>query len=135
MAISSYNTILKWGESADAVSKVVDIKDFGDLGGEAEEIETTTLSDKAKTSIAGIQDQSGIPFTCNYDKETYATVKATENKDLFFALELQDGSSFKWQGQYTTMLSGKGVNEAMEFTINVLPSTEIVFDAGTSAGA
>ena len=33
MAISSFGVSLKWGESADAVKKVVDIKDFGDLIG------------------------------------------------------------------------------------------------------
>ena len=130
MAISSYNTILKWGESVDALTKIVDIKDFGDLGGEAEEIETTTLSDNAKTSIAGIKDQSGIAFTCNYDKAVYAQVKATENTPLFFELSMQDGSTFSWQGQYTTVISGKGVNEAIEFVINVVCSTEITFSEG-----
>ena len=33
MAISSFGVALKWGESAEAVVKVVDIKDFGDLIG------------------------------------------------------------------------------------------------------
>ena len=33
MAISSYGVSLKWGESAETVAKVVDIKDFGDLIG------------------------------------------------------------------------------------------------------
>lgn len=130
MAISSYNTILKWGESAEALTKVVDIKSFGDLGGEAEQIDTTTLSDSAKTSISGIKEQGTIAFVCNYDKTTYETVKTNEKKDLYFALEFQDGSKFTWQGQYTTVVSGKGVNEAMEFTINVTCSTDIAFSVG-----
>lgn len=33
MAISSYNCVLKWGESAETVAKKVDIKDFPDLIG------------------------------------------------------------------------------------------------------
>lgn len=33
MAISSYNCVLKWGESEGALTKKVDIKDFPDLIG------------------------------------------------------------------------------------------------------
>lgn len=33
MAISSYNCVLKWGESEGALEKKVDIKDFPDLIG------------------------------------------------------------------------------------------------------
>ena len=34
MAISTFGVVLKWGTTADAVAKVVDIKDFPDLIGE-----------------------------------------------------------------------------------------------------
>lgn len=34
MAISTYNVQLKWGTSAEAAAKKVDIKDFPDLIGE-----------------------------------------------------------------------------------------------------
>lgn len=34
MVISSYGVELRWGETAEAVTKVVDIKDFPDLIGE-----------------------------------------------------------------------------------------------------
>ena len=33
MALNTYGVSLKWGESADAVAKVVDIKDFPDMIG------------------------------------------------------------------------------------------------------
>ena len=127
MAISSYNTILKWGVSADAVAKVVDIKDFGDLIGDPNQIETTTLSDSAQTFIAGIRTADTIPFTCNFDKDIFATCKETENTPLYFELAFSDGSGFTWQGAYTLGVAGKGVDEAIEFTVNVLPSTPVVF--------
>jgi len=48
MAISTQGVTLKWGTSATSLSKVVDIKDFPDLGGAPEVLETTTLSDTYK---------------------------------------------------------------------------------------
>ena len=46
MAISTYKVFLmKKAASGGTYSKVVDIKDFPDLGGAPEMLETTTLSD------------------------------------------------------------------------------------------
>ena len=129
MAISSYNTILKWGATANGVAKVVDIKEFPDLIGDPNNLETTTLSDNAQTFIPGIRQSDKLQFTCNFDKTIYASCATTENTELYFELDLQDGSKFTWQGQYTLGVPGKGVDEVMEFTINILPSTPVTFGA------
>jgi hypothetical protein len=125
MAISSFGVTLKWGETAETVAKVVDIKDFGDLLGEANMIETTTLSDSQVTQIPGIKSSDAIPFTCNYTKADFDKVYADEGKPLFYALEFSDGSVFEWQGQHTVGVPGKGVDEVLEFTINVAASTPV----------
>ena len=130
MAISSYGTTLKWGASAEAVAKVVDIKDFADLIGDPNNLETTDLSKRAQTFIAGILQSNTISFTCNYTKEDFNACKQDENKPLHYEITFQDGSGFKWQGQHTLGFSGKGVDEVLEFTINILPSSEITFDLG-----
>ena len=130
MAISSYNVQLKWGESADAVAKVVDIKDFPDLIGEPNMLETTTLSDGMQTYIPGIKASDMMTFTFNYDKTVFQSVKADEGKALFYELAFSDGSTFTWQGQHTVGLPGKGVDEVLEATINIAPSTEVAFDVG-----
>ena len=127
MAINTYGITLKWGESAEAVAKVVDIKDFPDMIGEAEMIETTTLSDAAVTNIPGIRSSDTLTFTCNYTKEDFTAVNAEANKALHYALEFSDGSKFVWQGQHTCGLPGKGVNEVVEFTINIAASTAVEF--------
>ena len=129
MAISSYGIQLKWGASADAVAKVVDIKDFPDLIGDPNLLETTTLSDAQVTNIPGIKGSDLLTFTCNYTSAEFASVKADEGKTLFYALEFSDGSSFTWQGQHTCGLPGKGVDEVVEFTVNVVPSTAVEFKA------
>jgi hypothetical protein len=125
MAISSYGVTLKWGETADAVEKVVDIKDFGDLIGEPNMLETTTLSDAQVTQIPGIRSGDSIPFTCNYTKADFDKVYADEGKQLFYELDFSDGSAFAWQGQHTVGVPGKGVDEVLEFTINVAASTPV----------
>lgn len=129
MAISSLGVTLKWGESAEALEKVVDIKDFPDLIGEPNMLETTTLSDPAVTNIPGIRSSDMLTFTCNYDKEDFTAVNADANTALYYALEFSDGSKFTWQGQHTCGVPGKGVDEVIEFTINIAASTAVEFAA------
>ena len=67
MAISTYKIFLMMKETS-TYTKLVDIKDFPDLGGAPEMLETTTLSDKMQTYIPGIQSIDALEFTANYTK-------------------------------------------------------------------
>lgn len=127
MAISTLGVTLKMGESATALAKVVDIKDFPDLIGEPNMLETTTLSDEAVTNIPGIRSSDMLTFTCNYTKEEFTAVNEKANTPLYYALEFSDGSKFTWQGQHTCGVPGKGVDEVIEFTINIAASTPVEF--------
>ena len=127
MAINTYGVTLKWGETSAAVEKVVDIKDFPDMLGESEMLETTTLSDAQVTNIPGIRSSDTLSFTCNYSKTDVSAVNDDAEKPLFYELSFSDGSKFTWQGQHTCGLPGKGVNEVIEFTINIAASTPVVF--------
>lgn len=125
LPISSYKTYLKWGATAEAVAKSVDIVDFGDLSGDPNMIDTTTLSNDRQAQIPGILTGDNIPFTVNYTKEDYEACALDENKDLHFVIVFQDGSGFKWQGQYRLSVPGKGVDEAIQFIINVSVSSDM----------
>lgn len=125
MAISTYLATLKWGTSASAVAKVIDIKEFPDLIGEPNMLETTTLSDGAQTFIPGIKQMDTMSFTFNYTKADFDAVKADEGKPLFYELEFSDGSAFVWQGQHTVTLPGKGVDEVIEAGISIAPSSTV----------
>ena len=129
MAINTYGITLKWGESAEAAAKVVDIKDFPDLVSDPELLETTTLSDAQVTNIPGIKGSDMLTFTCNYTSADFAAVNDDANTPLHYVLEFSDGSKFSWQGQHTCGLPGKGVNEVVEFTINIAASTSVEFSA------
>ena len=132
MAINTYGITLKWGATSEAVAKVVDIKDFPDLIGEPELLETTTLSDAQVTNIPGIRGSDLLTFTCNYTSADFAKVKQDEGKALFYVLEFSDGSAFDWQGQHTCGLPGKGVNEVVDFTVNIAVSSPVNFKAAAS---
>ena len=127
MAISTLGVTLKMGTSAAALEKVVDIKDFPDLIGDPNMLETTTLSDAAVTNIPGIRSSDMLTFTCNYTKDDFTAVNEQANTPLHYALEFSDGSKFAWEGQHTCGLPGKGVDEVIEFTINIAASTPVEF--------
>lgn len=131
MPISTYGITLKWGESASPLTKKIDVKDFPDLGGAPELIETTTLSDKIQKFIPGVKSVSAMEFTANYTKSDYEAVKADEGKDLYYSLSLGENGSegvFTWQGRHSVWVPGAGVNSPVEMKMSVAPSTEPVLN-------
>ena len=127
MAISTQGVTLKWGTSAASLDKVVDIKDFPDLGGAPEMLETTTLSDQIQTYVLGIQSADMMEFTCHYTKADFEAVMEGADEELYYALEFGDEGDegiFEWQGQHTAWVVGAGVNAVTEFKIGIAPSTK-----------
>ena len=141
MAISTYKVFLMKKTLPDTWAKLVDIKEFPDLGGEPEMLETTTLSDNMQTYIAGIQSLDGLTFTANYDMEDFQTLKALEGEENDYAVWFggtgdagsltPDGSNgkFSFKGQLSVFPVGGGVNEVVDMSITIAPSTPITFAA------
>ena len=127
MAISTIGVELKWGESADSVAKVIDIKDFPDLGGAPEMLETTTLSDSMQTYIPGIQGSDALEFTANYTKADYEKIAALNAEQSFAIYFGKDGAEgkFYFKGYASVRVNGGGVNEVVGMTISIAPSTAI----------
>ena len=138
MAISTYKIFLmEKASTGDAYEKVIDIKDFPDLGGAPEMLETTTLSDKMQTYIPGIQSLDALEFTANYTKEDFTKLKALEGKEESYAVWFggteRDGvltptgsdGKFEFKGQLSAFPVGGGVNEVVDMTVTIAPSTPI----------
>lgn len=127
MAISTYGISLMYKES-DAFVKLVDIKDFPDLGGAPEMLETTTLSDSMQTYIPGIQSLDGLEFTANYTKTDFTKLKGLEGEEkefaVYFGTEGTEGK-FLFKGYLSVFPVGGGVNEVVGMTISIAPSTAI----------
>ena len=136
MAISTYKIFLMMkGDSA--YEKLIDIKDFPDLGGSPEMLETTTLSDKMQTYIPGIQSLDALEFNANYTKEEFTKLKALEGQELELAVWFggdeangtltptgNDGK-FNFKGYVSVFVVGGGTNEVVGMTVAVAPSTPI----------
>ena len=123
MAISSYNTTLKIGNVN------VTIKDFPSILGKRSSLETTTLSDDAQTFISGIrQQEQSFDFTANYDSTVYTSINALSG-DQSCELAFSDGAKYTWNGEASASVNGAGVDEVLEMTITVIPSSVPVFTA------
>ena len=126
MAICSYKVELHNSATAEGqYTKFADIKDFPDLWGEPNMLETTTLSDGSQTFIPGIKQMESLAFTLNWDKALATTIKGMEGKESYWKVVFSDGAEFSFAGQPSLGVAGKGVDEVLEMTLTIVPSTEI----------
>ena len=128
-------------KTAEAYEKLVDIKDFPDLGGSPEMLETTTLSDKMQTYIPGIQSLDALEFTANYTKTDYEKLKALEEQEMELSVwfggtesngqvtPTGENGKFNFKGYVSAFITGGGVNEVVGMTVSVAPSSAIEMGA------
>lgn len=140
-AISTYKIFLMQKNVA-TWEKLVDIKDFPDLGAAPEMLDKTTLSDKARSYVPGIQENDAYTFTTNYNKTDYAKLRALNGQENEYAVWFggtesggvvtPTGSDGKWEikGYLDVFANGAGVNEVVDMTITIAPS-EPVDDSGS----
>lgn len=138
MAISTYKVFLM-AKSGDSYEKLADIKSYGDLGGTPEMLDTTTLSDKSRTFINGIQEQEAMEFTLNYTPADFKKLDGLKGVETDFAVwfggteslgvvtPTGDQGKFTFKGYLSVYVSGGGVNEVVEMTASIAPSTVIAF--------
>lgn len=138
MALSTYKTFLMVANELGEYEKLVDIKDYPDIGGLPELLETTTLSDPAQTYIHGIRTSESLVFTANYTKADYTALEAISGVEKDFAIwfggteeagvSTPDGSDgkFEFSGYLSVIVSGGDVNAVREMQISIAPSSSIV---------
>lgn len=132
MAISTYGIYLMKGTKGTGetitYSKLIDIKDFPDLGGAPEMLETTTLSDAMQTYIEGIQSSDALEFSANYTKEDFASCNDLKGIRTPYAVYFgEDGTNgkFEFEGYLSARVNGGGVNEVVGMTVSIAPATPI----------
>ena len=139
-ATNTSMTYLMRSTDGEIYTKLVDIKDFPDFFPSPDTLETTTLSDGAKTYILDIIDPGGnLEFTCNYDYSTFNTLKGYEGSLAYYAVWFgtadgttsgdPDGSlgKFSWQGELSVGIVGAGTSAVREMKVTIAPMTEIAF--------
>ena len=127
MAISSYKVELHHSATAEGTfKKFADIKDFPDLFGEPNTLETTTLSDGMQTFIPGIKQMDALAFTMNWDKTIAKQIKDMEDTLAYWKVIFSDGAEFSFAGKPSLGIPGKGVDEVLEMTLTIIPETEVL---------
>lgn len=136
-------------EGASSFNKLCKIKSYPDLGGSPDLLETTDLEDFKQTFVPGVQTQSELTFTANFNPTDYRAVLASsyEYSNALHAYEVAfgDGSKdtsgnatiiqrFRWIGKHSVYVNGNGVNEVREMTITCIPESEIFPEGNISSG-
>lgn len=129
MAVSTYGTTFKYG--ATSADKTLAIKSYPQIMAKRAALETTTLSDDAKTYIPGIRETpDSLDFTMNYDAAVFAEINALDAVQKC-ELAFSDGSGFTFDGFLSASNSEGAVNAVAEMVLSVMPTTVPVFKAST----
>ena len=140
MAISTIHTALMKGSGTSTVtySKLVCITEFPGMKNPPESIETTTMCNKSRTYIPGVQSNDALEFKAFYTPTDFAALEALAGVDTPYALWFGAGSNdepdghngkFSFKGDLRVSLDGAGVNDAVTMTITIYPSTDVTFAA------
>lgn len=128
-AESTIGTFLFQGTSAESLTKLCRIKDYPDLGGTPEMIDTTDLECTDETQVPGVKKAASMDFTANYNSDVYDAVAARGNTPGYYELRFGDttGSNgiFKFSGQHTIFVVGSGTNAVRDMKISVARSSAI----------
>lgn len=140
MARTTYQTYLMHSDDGESWTKLVDIKEFPDLGKTPDTIDVTTLTHNQKTYLQDILDPGQLEFNANYDLEDYKKIKELEHKTQHYAVWFGgDGAGlaatpngnagkYKFEGEITVWVKGGGVSAAVDMGIAIAVSTEITLD-------
>ena len=144
-ASSSFMTFLMHSTDGTTYTKLVDIKEFPDLGQDPELLDTTTLTDRQRTGVAGIIGSEALTFTANYDPAQYKTLYTLMGTDKlaasYYAVWFggtDDGvnepsptgslGKFSFKGQLSVRAAGAGVDEVRDMSITLTMATPIAFE-------
>ena len=127
-------------------NQVVPITTYPDLGGDPELIDITTLQDKVRRNVNGVEDLGSFAFGALYTPENYQRLKDLEGEEREYALwfggtgegesYVPTGSDgiFSFSGELKAHVAGNGVNEARNLSFSIAVDSEIDFDyAGASS--
>lgn len=127
--LSTINTYLLTGTGTPlAYTKLCEIKDYPDLGGDVDEIEVTDLSDTRRRYIAGIKNNEKMEFTANYNYSDFNTIQGktgVQHIRVAFGSTTGTDGYFDFDGFINVRVTGKGVNEAREMIISIIVNSDI----------
>lgn len=124
MAISTTGTYLTVSGGKLSEDIKVYIKSFPDLGVAPAAIEVTTLADEAQVFIPGKKGMAAMEFVANYDAEVFASLVASEDQDLTYALNI-GADTYEFSGQHTAIIVAGALNAAVDMKVVAIPSSKV----------
>lgn len=106
------------------------------LGGETDQVETTVLSDEARTHIPGLIDYGDLEFGFIYDADqtnsSFKMLKTleTSNTVAVFQVEYPDGSTFTFSARVHVSPDEADVGAVLTFTLTTSLASNIVYAEG-----
>lgn len=121
MAMTAFGTVLKYG--ATSPDTQITIKDTPVILAKRSSVETTTLSDDARTYIPGIRETAeSFDFTANYDSVIFETLNGLDEVQKC-ALVFSDGSGYTWDGNISASVNEAAIDAVLEMTISITPTS------------
>ena len=122
MAVISKGITLFLGEK-----ELTNLQEIPELGGEAEAIEITVLSDAAHMYTDGILNYGdSLAFKFLYEKTQFVELSALDGSQSW-KVALPDGTNCSFTGTASVKLDGVGVNAALTYTLSVKPDSEMIW--------
>lgn len=111
------------GSTTLTFSELTSITEVGDLGGDAEDIDVTTLKQKERSYVPGVKDFPSVDVTLLMeDKETgdtdnYSVLRAAEDSGALHCVQVlfPNHRGVEFFAKIKTRLSGASVNGALTF--------------------
>lgn len=126
MAVISKGITLSYG-TGESFTKLTNLQEIPELGGDVEAIEITTLEDVAHMYTDGIKNYGdSLAFKFLYEEEQFTTLNGLSGSHTW-KVELPDGAACTFGGTCSVKLDGVGVNAALTYTLAVKPNTEMVW--------
>lgn len=132
MAGTSFNeTTLSYKEGEGEYKLLDYLMEVPEIGGDAEKIEVTVLTDKNKKYIPGISDLGDLDFIFLYDNElvtsNYRVLKGLQdgNTKCTYKIEYPDGSGHTFDAFVSVKVGGGGVNAAKTLTASMFLQSDI----------
>ena len=116
----------------DVATPLTDLLEIPELGGKADKVEVTSLSDTSKKYINGLVDYGDLEFKFLYDNSTaesnYRVLKGMQTAETNeeFLITFPDTTEFAFSGEVSVTIDAAKPGDALQFTLSITPSTDIV---------
>lgn len=112
-------------------TNIPNLQECPQLGGSAEKVDVTVLTDGNYKYINGIKDFGDLAFKFLYDnsgeQSNYRIVRGLEEagKVVDWEVSFPDGTKFHFSGEVATQIESASVNSALTFTATITLNSDI----------